>query len=169
MCVQQKLRSACASAQSDQSSLSAWRNSGLLAMHRAPSEDSDQPAHPRRLIWVFAWRMRSKVRFLTLWPILRSGPHQSKLRNVHRTMYLLPCTYRAFFICASSWEKVPSVHKRTENARIYHQSRHQYHFCQTSISLTFYCILWFFKQEAKSLIRLRTCAVWLGPSLSAYV
>ena len=39
---QRRLRSAWASAQSDQSSLSAWRNLGPLATHWAHSENSDQ-------------------------------------------------------------------------------------------------------------------------------
>ena len=39
MCTQRRLRSARASAQSDQSSLSAWRNLGSLATHWAHSED----------------------------------------------------------------------------------------------------------------------------------
>ena len=42
VCAQRRLRSAWASAQSDQSSLSAWRNLGSLATHWAHSEDSDQ-------------------------------------------------------------------------------------------------------------------------------
>ena len=48
MCAQRRHRSAWASAQSDQSSLSAWRKLGSLATHLAHSQDSD------RLIWVFA-------------------------------------------------------------------------------------------------------------------
>ena len=43
MCAQRRLRSAWASAQSDQSSLSAWRKLGSLATLWAYSEDSDQP------------------------------------------------------------------------------------------------------------------------------
>ena len=39
---QRRLRSACTSAQSDQSSLSAWRRFGSLATHWAHSEDSYQ-------------------------------------------------------------------------------------------------------------------------------
>ena len=39
MCAQQRLRSACASAQSDQSLLSAWRILGSLATHCVHSED----------------------------------------------------------------------------------------------------------------------------------
>ena len=36
-----------------ESSLSAWWNSGSLATHRAPSEDSNQTGQMLRLIWVF--------------------------------------------------------------------------------------------------------------------
>ena len=46
--------------QSDQSSLTAWRNLGSLATHWAHSEDSDQ-----RLIWVFAGRTCQYVGFVT--------------------------------------------------------------------------------------------------------
>ena len=45
VCAQQRLRSAWASAQSDQSSLSAWRKLGSLATH-----------WEHRLLWVFAGR-----------------------------------------------------------------------------------------------------------------
>ena len=41
LCTQRRLRSAWASAQSDQSSLSAWRSIGYLATHRVHSKDSD--------------------------------------------------------------------------------------------------------------------------------
>ena len=47
-------------------SLSAWRNFASLAIQIAPSEDSDQTARMRRLIWIFAGRTYLKVRFLTL-------------------------------------------------------------------------------------------------------
>ena len=56
LCAQRRLRSAWASAQSDQSSLSAWRNLGSLATHWAHSEDSDQIGRMPRLIWVVAGR-----------------------------------------------------------------------------------------------------------------
>ena len=56
LCAQQRLRSAWASTQSDQSSLSAWRNLGSLATNSAHSEDSDQTGRMPRLIWVFAGR-----------------------------------------------------------------------------------------------------------------
>ena len=55
MCAQQRLRSAWASAQYDQSSLFTWRKLGSLAAHWADSEDSDQTGRMPRLIWVFAW------------------------------------------------------------------------------------------------------------------
>ena len=56
VCAQRRLRSAWASTQSDQSSLSAWRNLRSLATHWAHSEDSDQTVRMPRLIWVFAGR-----------------------------------------------------------------------------------------------------------------
>ena len=55
-CAHRRLGIAWASAQSDQSSLSAWRNLGSLATHWAHSEDSDQTGRMPRLIWVFAGR-----------------------------------------------------------------------------------------------------------------
>ena len=56
LCAQRRLRSDWASAQSDQSSLSAWRKLGSLATHLAQIEDSDQTGRMPRLIWVFAGR-----------------------------------------------------------------------------------------------------------------
>ena len=56
MCAQQRFKSAWASAQSDHSSLSAWRKLGSLPTHWAHSEDSDQTGWMPRLIWVFAGR-----------------------------------------------------------------------------------------------------------------
>ena len=47
-------------------SLSAWRNFASLAIQNAASEDSDQTARKRRLIWNFAGRPCPKVGFLTL-------------------------------------------------------------------------------------------------------
>ena len=56
LCAQRRLGSAWASAQSDQSSLSAWTKLVSLAAHWAHSEDSDQTGRMPRLIWVFAGR-----------------------------------------------------------------------------------------------------------------
>ena len=56
LCAQRRLRSAWASAQTDQSSLSAYRSIRFLATHWAHSEDSDQTGRMPRLIWVFAGR-----------------------------------------------------------------------------------------------------------------
>ena len=56
LCAQQRLRSACASAQSVQSLLSTqWVAKDLSFLH-ADSEDSDQTGRMPRLIWVFAVR-----------------------------------------------------------------------------------------------------------------
>ena len=44
MCVLQRLKSACASPHSDQSSLSAWRNLSSFAIINVSSEDSDPTA-----------------------------------------------------------------------------------------------------------------------------
>ena len=56
VCVQRRLRSAWAFAQSDQSSLSAWRNLGSLATHWVHREDSDQLGRMPKVIRVFAGR-----------------------------------------------------------------------------------------------------------------
>ena len=50
MCTKRRLRSAWASAQSDQSSLSAWRKVGSIAIFWVHSEDSDQTGRMPRLI-----------------------------------------------------------------------------------------------------------------------
>ena len=71
LCALRRLRSAWASAQSDQSSLSAWRNLGSLATHWAHSEDSDQTGQIPRLIWVFAERTIHFVGFVMLRLIFR--------------------------------------------------------------------------------------------------
>ena len=49
-----------------ESLLSVLGNFASLAIQNAPSEDSDQSARMRRLIWIFAWRTCPKVRFQTL-------------------------------------------------------------------------------------------------------
>ena len=66
ICVQQRLRSAWASTESDQSSLSTWRNLWSLGMHWAHSEDSDQTGRMTRLICVFAGLTGHFVCFVVL-------------------------------------------------------------------------------------------------------
>ena len=57
-CVQRRLRSAWASAQSDHESwLSSWIKLGSLATHWVHNEDSDQTGWMPRPIWVFAGRI----------------------------------------------------------------------------------------------------------------
>ena len=63
-CAPSEDRSAWASTQSDQSSLSAWRKIGSWAAHWAHSEDSDQTGRMPRLIWVFAGRTCNFVGFV---------------------------------------------------------------------------------------------------------
>ena len=70
MCALQRLRSALASVQSDQSTLSAWRSLGFLATHWMQSEDSDQTVWMRRLIWVFAGCSSHFVGFVMLHNII---------------------------------------------------------------------------------------------------
>ena len=66
LCTQRRLGSAWASAQSDQSSLSAWRKFGSLATHKAHIKGSDQTGRMPRLIliWVFAGRTSYFVGFV---------------------------------------------------------------------------------------------------------
>ena len=71
MCAQQRLRSAWASAQSDQSLLSVWRKLRSLATHWAHSENSDQTEWMPRLICVFARRTCHFVGFVVKWLISR--------------------------------------------------------------------------------------------------
>ena len=52
-----------------ESSLAAWRNFASLTIQNEPSKDSGQTARMRTLIWLFAGRTCTKVRFLTLWLI----------------------------------------------------------------------------------------------------
>ena len=70
MCAQRRLSSAWAFAQSDQSSLSAWRKLVSLATNWAHSESSDQTGRMPRLIWVFAGHTWHFIGFVTRRPIL---------------------------------------------------------------------------------------------------
>ena len=70
-CAPSEDRSALASAQSDQSSLSACKTTGPLATYWAHSEISDQTGRVPRLIWVFAGRTCSFVGFVVRWLIYR--------------------------------------------------------------------------------------------------
>ena len=66
MCAERRFKSACASAQFDQSPCCPHEEFlHPFAIQNAPSEDSDQTAHLRSLIWIFAGCTWPKVRFLT--------------------------------------------------------------------------------------------------------
>ena len=80
-CAKRSLRSAWVSAQTDQSSMSAWRKLGSLANHWAHSEDSDQTGRMPRLIWVFAGRTCHFICFVMRWLILWGGEWGSGIRN----------------------------------------------------------------------------------------
>ena len=75
LCAQRRFRWAWASAQSDQSSLSAWRNIGSSATHWAPCEDwSDQTGWMTSLIGVFAGHIDHFVGFVVKRLIFAFGP-----------------------------------------------------------------------------------------------
>ena len=85
------------SAQSDQSSLSAWRKLGSLATNEVHSEDSDQTRPMPRLIWVFSGRTYHFVGFVTMRLICNSNKHATMrswwiwyLDRVKRIWYLSP-------------------------------------------------------------------------------
>ena len=92
ICAQRRLRSAWASAQYDQSSLSAWRKFGFLATHWVHSKDSDQTGQMPRLIWVFAGRTCRFVGFVMCWLIYVLNNNQKSLNEV-----LLICTNNKCF------------------------------------------------------------------------
>ena len=100
--VQRRLRSAWASAQSDQSSLSAWRKLGFLATRWAPSEDSDQTWRTPRLIWVFA--ERTVILLVLSWG--GSVIICTKLRQWKRTRF------------KKNWCQFPSNHKLNSRLKI---------------------------------------------------
>ena len=63
-CIQWRLKSACKSAQSDQSVHCPF---AFLAIQNVPGEDSDLPAQMCRLIWIFTRHKYPYVCFLVLW------------------------------------------------------------------------------------------------------
>ena len=84
LCAQRRLRSAWAFAQSDQSSLSAWRKFGSLATHWAHSKDSDQTgqlpwlicvhwAHSHFVCFVMRRLISSFPVLFTIWKSLQSS------------------------------------------------------------------------------------------------
>ena len=84
-CAQRRLKSAFAITQSGQSSLTAWRNFTCLAIQKAPSDDFDQTAWMRRLIW--SLQGAAHVRSYIFWPCgsCLLGPAQPvRMRTLHR-------------------------------------------------------------------------------------
>ena len=67
ICVQRTIKSPCPPARSDQSHLCPHEGTWHSYLSKnVPSEDSDQTARMRSLIWVFAGRRCPKIRFLML-------------------------------------------------------------------------------------------------------
>ena len=114
LCAQRRLRSALASAQSDQSlseySLCAqWVAKGPRFLH-ADSEDSDQTGRMPRLIWVFTWRTCHFVGFImwrrlmykmVLIVCMRTAKSQGSMRSLTRAFAV-----RLYNIWSSSWENL---------------------------------------------------------------
>ena len=84
LCAKRRLRSAWASAQSDQSLLSAWRKLGSLATHWVYSKYSDQTG-----LWVFRiridywWNAETTIIHQDLWlgKFVPSSHHRSEFSN----------------------------------------------------------------------------------------
>ena len=94
MCAQRRLRSTWASAQTDQSSLSAWRKLGSLATHWAHNEDSGQSGRLSRLIWVFAGRI--VILLVLSWGGSYVPKRYDYLRNILILKIRVPCCKNIF-------------------------------------------------------------------------
>ena len=79
---QRRVKSACTSAQSDQSL--SYRHFVSFAVQNAPSEESDQPAQMRRLIRIFAGRT---IQMYVFWRCGSYKPVSLPLYNIV-TLYL---------------------------------------------------------------------------------
>ena len=95
MHTQQRLKSAWAAAQSDQSlRCPAWRKLGSLVTHWAHSEDSDQTGRMPRLIWVFTGCTCHLVAFVMRWhnyAFMESlNEYPQHTHRVKRIWYLSP-------------------------------------------------------------------------------
>ena len=75
--------------------------------------------------------------------------------------------FNFFFKYHMNLAKRKSAFEHAQNVRIYLRMRKIFSWSLLSID-NFSRILWFWQRIAKNLIRLRECAVWSGPSLSAH-
>ena len=82
--------------------LSAWRHVASLAIQNAPSEDSDQPAQVRRLIWISTGGTCPKIRFLPFRLICKLWKQSncSKNERKHKSVLTLIC-YGSLKTCKS--------------------------------------------------------------------
>ena len=116
-----RLKAACASAQSDQS----LRCQHDETMHTwlsktAPSENSDQTARMRRLIWIFTGRTCTKGRFLMLRLIqcitMMTFPFLNEVRENSNKILEKICI-RSFYLSPAIQKKVSSGNIMTMNAQ----------------------------------------------------
>ena len=94
VCARRRLKSACAFTQSDQFSLSAWRNFASLAIEKCTSEDSDQIARRRRLIWMFAGRICLRIGFFDVEAFWRWDSSYIHCTKYSTNITLVPSLYR---------------------------------------------------------------------------
>ena len=138
-----------------ESSLSAWRKLGSLAIHWADSEDSDQTGQRPRLIWVFAGR--TVILLVLSWggSNFKASRKKIELKLNHKIIW------------APSSENVSS--------RVCDQVTFKPACSSTETSLNLEIsdletrdILLSKERTTKALIRLRGCAGWSAPLLFAY-
>ena len=155
LCAQRRLRSAWASAQSDQSSLSAWRTVGSLATRWAHSEGSDQIGRMPRLIWVFVGRIA------TLLVLSWGGSYRNASLNGRFIVVSDPNTW------AATWENISSEVSDQVRLKLACSGT------ETSYSLEISAIesrdiILSMQRKTKALISLRGCTGWSAPLLFAY-
>ena len=147
ICAPSENWSAWASAQSDQSSLSAQRNLGSLATHWAHSEDSDQTGHMPRLSWVSAG--------CTCWSCHTVALVKNKWFS-HVVAIQMSClmTKPTKWLCAQ--QRLRSASASAQSDQILRCPLNGYSRTQSS-----------FMQTAKTLIRLGGCPGWSESLLGA--
>ena len=137
LCAQRRHRSAWATAQSDQSSLSAWRKLGSLATHLEHSENFDQTGRMPSLIWVFAGRTVMLL-VLSRGRSYECG-HRSSLCSeaVHIFAWLAWLLWKYFETCTASYNysgiKI-RMHKFWDNCVDFHSQ--QKRFIEVQLQLT---------------------------------
>ena len=140
--------------------LSAWRNHGSLATHRAHSEDSDQTGRMPRLIWVFAGRT------VTLLVLSCCGSYLnlrlSSVRDVafsfssheQTQCYTVSCFWTVYCLCIS-------------NVSTFSAYQHQYlQPCGSMLTWKYFLSEWTASQKFTSVMMssLNSAPLWVGHS-----